>query len=95
MLKVINVVGARPNFMKMAPILAAMDQRPGEFQHLLVPAGAFLFAATHGYSHAQAALLGNRAAAAVVSQHGNRLTPEKILAIKLAFERDAQQAVRA
>ncbi|MEO0003257.1 MAG: 2-dehydro-3-deoxygluconokinase [Pseudomonadota bacterium] len=44
-------------------------------------AGAFLYAATHGHSHAQAALLGNRCAAAVVSQHGNRLRPEQMRAL--------------
>jgi UDP-N-acetylglucosamine 2-epimerase (non-hydrolysing) len=31
MLKVINVVGARPNFMKVAPIVAAMKKRQHEF----------------------------------------------------------------
>src|SRR5918999_4932662 len=39
MLKVINVVGARPNFMKMAPIIEAMNRHPGQFQHLLVHTG--------------------------------------------------------
>ncbi len=39
MLKVINVVGARPNFMKVAPIVAAMKQRPAEFQPLVVHTG--------------------------------------------------------
>jgi sugar/nucleoside kinase (ribokinase family) len=37
-------------------------------------AGTFLYGITHGYSPAQAAALANRTAAAVVSQHGNRLT---------------------
>jgi UDP-N-acetylglucosamine 2-epimerase (non-hydrolysing) len=37
--KVINVVGARPNFMKMAPIIEAMDQYPAQLQHLLVHTG--------------------------------------------------------
>ena len=37
-------------------------------------AGAFLYAITRGYSPEKAANLGNHAAAAVVSQHGNRLT---------------------
>lgn len=37
-MKVIHVVGARPNFMKIAPILAAMEGRP-EFQNLLVHTG--------------------------------------------------------
>ncbi len=39
MLKVINVVGARPNFMKMAPIIEAMNRRPERFRHLLVHTG--------------------------------------------------------
>jgi UDP-N-acetylglucosamine 2-epimerase (non-hydrolysing) len=39
MLKVINVVGARPNFMKVAPIVAAMKKRPDEFQPLVVHTG--------------------------------------------------------
>jgi UDP-N-acetylglucosamine 2-epimerase (non-hydrolysing) len=39
MLKVINVVGARPNFMKVAPIVAAMKQRPTKFLPLVVHTG--------------------------------------------------------
>ena len=39
MLKVINVVGARPNFMKVAPIVAAMKRRPASFQPLVVHTG--------------------------------------------------------
>ncbi len=39
MLKVINVAGARPNFMKVAPIVAAMRRRSDEFQPLLVHTG--------------------------------------------------------
>ena len=39
MLKVINVVGARPNFMKVAPIVAAMKRRPATFQPLVVHTG--------------------------------------------------------
>jgi UDP-N-acetylglucosamine 2-epimerase (non-hydrolysing) len=39
MLKVINVVGARPNFMKVAPIVAAMKARPEKFQPLVVHTG--------------------------------------------------------
>src|SRR5687767_844253 len=39
MLKVINVVGARPNFMKVAPIVAAMKKRPSRFQPLVVHTG--------------------------------------------------------
>ena len=39
MLKVINVVGARPNFMKVAPVVAAMRGRPEEFSPLVVHTG--------------------------------------------------------
>src|SRR3954451_23060018 len=39
MLKVINVVGARPNFMKVAPIVAAMKKRPKTFLPLVVHTG--------------------------------------------------------
>src|SRR5688500_6202196 len=39
MLKIINVVGARPNFMKVAPIVAAMKKRPATFQPLVVHTG--------------------------------------------------------
>src|SRR5215207_9691048 len=39
MLKVINVVGARPNFMKVAPVVEAMRGRPAEFSPLVVHTG--------------------------------------------------------
>src|SRR4051812_20374845 len=39
MLKVINVVGARPNFMKVAPIVEAMRRREREFSPLVVHTG--------------------------------------------------------
>ncbi|MDQ6652298.1 MAG: UDP-N-acetylglucosamine 2-epimerase (non-hydrolyzing) [Acidobacteriota bacterium] len=39
MLKVINVVGARPNFMKVAPIVEAMKRRDREFTSLVVHTG--------------------------------------------------------
>lgn len=39
MLKVINVVGARPNFMKVAPIVAAMRRRPAKFLPFVVHTG--------------------------------------------------------
>jgi UDP-N-acetylglucosamine 2-epimerase (non-hydrolysing) len=39
MLKVINVVGARPNFMKVAPMVVAMKRREREFAPLLVHTG--------------------------------------------------------
>jgi UDP-N-acetylglucosamine 2-epimerase (non-hydrolysing) len=38
-MKIINIVGARPNFMKMAPIIDAMNQHPEDIQHLLVHTG--------------------------------------------------------
>jgi UDP-N-acetylglucosamine 2-epimerase (non-hydrolysing) len=38
-LKIINVVGARPNFMKIAPIIEVMNRYPGRLQHLLVHTG--------------------------------------------------------
>ncbi len=39
MLKVINVVGARPNFMKVAPIVAAMKRREQDFSPLVLHTG--------------------------------------------------------
>src|SRR6185369_6040255 len=39
MLKIINVVGARPNFMKVAPIVEAMKRREREFTPLVVHTG--------------------------------------------------------
>ena len=48
-------------------------------------AGAFLYGITHGMDQAQAAALANRAAAEVVSQHGNRLTAERLQAILREF----------
>ena len=39
MLKVINVVGARPNFMKVAPVVEAMRRRAKEFAPLVVHTG--------------------------------------------------------
>ena len=38
-MKIINVVGARPNFMKIAPIIEAMDNYPDKINHLLVHTG--------------------------------------------------------
>jgi UDP-N-acetylglucosamine 2-epimerase (non-hydrolysing) len=38
-MKVINVVGARPNFMKAAPVVEAMKRRDAEFAPLLVHTG--------------------------------------------------------
>jgi sugar/nucleoside kinase (ribokinase family) len=48
-------------------------------------AGAFLWAATHGYNHAQAAWLANQAAAQVVSHHGSRLPTDAVTSIKSRF----------
>jgi UDP-N-acetylglucosamine 2-epimerase (non-hydrolysing) len=39
MSKIINVAGARPNFMKVAPIVSAIRRRPAEFTSLLVHTG--------------------------------------------------------
>ena len=39
MLKVLNIVGARPNFMKIAPIYAEMKRRESEFEPLIVHTG--------------------------------------------------------
>lgn len=39
MIKVLNIVGARPNFMKVAPIIRAMRRRPDEISQLLVHTG--------------------------------------------------------
>jgi len=38
-MKILNIVGARPNFMKMAPIIEAMNHHPGKIDHLLVHTG--------------------------------------------------------
>jgi sugar/nucleoside kinase (ribokinase family) len=47
-------------------------------------AGCFLYAVTHGHSAELAAQLANRAAAQVVSQHGNRLTRDQLQSLKAA-----------
>lgn len=39
MIKIISVVGARPNFMKVAPIARALTKRNQEFKHVLVHTG--------------------------------------------------------
>jgi len=38
-MKILNIVGARPNFMKMAPIIEALNQHPDIFNHILVHTG--------------------------------------------------------
>ena len=39
MKRILHVVGARPNFMKVAPILREMDKYPNEFEQILVHTG--------------------------------------------------------
>jgi UDP-N-acetylglucosamine 2-epimerase (non-hydrolysing) len=39
LVKILNIVGARPNFMKMAPIIEAMNRYPERITHLLVHTG--------------------------------------------------------
>ena len=48
-------------------------------------AGTFFYGITHGHTPAQSAALANRTAAAVVSQHGNRLTQAQMQAIYTDF----------
>src|SRR5436190_2771728 len=48
MLKVINVAGARPNFMKVAPVVAAMNRRADEFKPILIHTGQHYDAALSG-----------------------------------------------
>lgn len=48
-------------------------------------AGAFLYAVTHGHSHAQAAWLANQAAGRVVTQYGNRLSMDVVAGVKASF----------
>jgi sugar/nucleoside kinase (ribokinase family) len=52
-------------------------------------AGAFLYAVTHGHSHAQAAWLANQSAGRVVSQYGNRLSNEAMAEVKARFAQHA------
>jgi sugar/nucleoside kinase (ribokinase family) len=48
-------------------------------------AGTFLYGITHGHTPAQSAALANRTAAAVVRQHGNRLTAAQMQSIHAEF----------
>jgi UDP-N-acetylglucosamine 2-epimerase (non-hydrolysing) len=48
MLKIINVAGARPNFMKVAPLVEAMNRRSSDFQSILVHTGQHYDAAMSG-----------------------------------------------
>jgi UDP-N-acetylglucosamine 2-epimerase (non-hydrolysing) len=38
-MRILNIVGARPNFVKMAPIVRALAARPKQFEHRLVHTG--------------------------------------------------------
>ena len=38
-MRIVNVVGARPNFMKMAPLMAEYAKHPDEFAPVLVHTG--------------------------------------------------------
>jgi len=38
-MRIVNVVGARPNFMKIAPLLLEYRKHPGEFEPVLVHTG--------------------------------------------------------
>ena len=49
-------------------------------------AGTFLYAITHGHTPIEAAALANRTAAAVVSQHGNRLTAAEMGRLHTEFK---------
>ena len=53
-------------------------------------AGAFLYAVTHGHSHARAAWLANQCAGRVVSQYGNRLSQDAINGLKADFAAHAR-----
>ena len=55
-------------------------------------AGAFLYAVTQGHSHAEAAALGNHAAAQVVAQYGNRLSAASVAAVQAHFPALARAA---
>ena len=48
-------------------------------------AGAFMYAVTHGHSHAQAAWLANQCAGQVVAQYGNRLSQPAVDQLKADF----------
>ena len=39
MIKILHVVGARPNFVKIAPIMAEMARHPDRFEQVLVHTG--------------------------------------------------------
>ncbi len=74
------VEGAQRTEVPAAPVKALDTNGAGDMF-----AGAFLYAVTHGHSHAQAAWLANQAAARVVGQYGNRLTLDAMGTIKAQF----------
>ena len=72
--------GAQQTTVPAAPVKALDTNGAGDMF-----AGAFLYAVTHGHSHAHAAWLANQAAGQVVSQYGNRLTRESMGNIQARF----------
>ncbi len=47
MMRILNVVGVRPNLMKMAPIAGAIARRPGELSQVLLHTGQHYDQARH------------------------------------------------
>ncbi|HEY8905078.1 MAG TPA: adenosine kinase [Rhodoferax sp.] len=76
------IEGAKRTEVPAAPVKAIDTNGAGDMF-----AGAFLYAVTHGHSHAQAALLANQCAGRVVSQVGNRLDQSAIHVLRADFER--------
>ena len=76
----IVIEGAQRTEVPAAPVKALDTNGAGDMF-----AGAFLYAVTHGHTHAQAAWLANQAAARVVSQYGNRLDAQAFADIKARF----------
>ena len=74
------IEGGQQTVVPAAPVKALDTNGAGDMF-----AGAFLYAVTHGHSHAQAAWLANQAAAQVVSQYGNRLTQAIMGGLKARF----------
>ena len=84
------IEGAQQTEVPAVPVKAVDTNGAGDMF-----AGAFLFAVTHGYTHAQAALLANQAAALVVAQYGNRLTTEQLQTLRTQFEKQAGRPANA
>src|SRR5215470_3534792 len=82
MVKVLNVVGARPNLMKMAPIAAAIAQRPREISHVLVHTGQHYDEAMSAGLFRELAL----PAADINLEVGSGTHAEQTARIMLAFE---------